>query len=873
MKSEKIRRRFFDYFEEKGHLVVKSAPMVVKNDPTLMFANAGMNQFKDIFLGNITPKNKRVVNTQKCLRVSGKHNDLEEVGHDTYHHTMFEMMGNWSFGDYFKEEAINWAWELITKEYNIDGERLYASVFEGDKSNGLEPDNEAYNIWKDIIPESRILYGSKKDNFWEMGDTGPCGPCSEIHIDIRDDKSRQEIDGRELVNKDHPEVIELWNLVFIEFNRKADGSLLALPEKHVDTGMGFERLCMVLQEKKSNYDTDLFKPFIDRLSEMTSKPYGENDDVDIAMRVVADHLRAVAFAIADGELPSNTGAGYVIRRILRRAIRYGYTFLGLSEPFIYELVPMLVKKMGEFFPELPAQQELIGKVINQEEQVFLRTLAIGIQKFEEYLNEDLKNNTIDGKFAFDLYDTYGFPIDLTTLMAREKGLKVDMEGFHENMQKQKERSRADGAKQVVDWVEFKSKVENTVFTGYDELETEAEIVKYREVKEKGKTYYHIVLDKSPFYAESGGQVGDRGVLASEEGDIKIIDTQKENELTIHVADKLPDPVPKKVVAKVDINKRLLTANNHSATHIMHAALRQVVGEHAQQKGSLVNEKRLRFDFAHFEKVTKEQIKEIEKIVNQKIRENIPMEEHREIPLDKAKEMGATALFGEKYDDIARVVSFDSEYSTELCGGTHVNRTGQIGFFKIVSEEGIAAGIRRIEAITGREAEKYVNDKLELLDQLNESLKYPKNIKQAVEQLLTQNENLTKELESLKKVQANQVKQDLINKRENIDELNFIGAKVDIDAKMAKDIAFELKQKFDGLFLVLAYQHNNKPGIAVMLSDNIVKSKNFHAGDIVKELAKEINGGGGGQPFFATAGGKNSQGLDKVIGKAREIAKK
>ncbi len=870
MKSEKIRQLFFDFFESKGHFVTKSAPMVVKNDPTLMFTNAGMNQFKDIFLGNINPKNTRVVNTQKCLRVSGKHNDLEEVGHDTYHHTMFEMLGNWSFGDYFKKEAIQWAWELITNEFNIDGKRLYVTVFEGDKANGLTPDNEAYNIWKSIVPESRILYGSKKDNFWEMGDVGPCGPCSEIHVDIRDDKSRTEINGKELVNKDHPGVIEIWTLVFIEFNRKADGSLLPLPAKHVDTGMGLERLCMVMQGKNSNYDTDLFRPYIEKLSEITSKPYGKNNEVDIAMRVIADHLRAVAFAIAEGELPSNTGAGYVIRRILRRAIRYGYTFLGMSEPFVYELVPSFINKMGGFFPELPAQQELIKKVINQEEQVFLRTLSIGIQKFDNYLKKELKNNTVDGKFAFELFDTYGFPIDLTVLMAREKGLKVDMEGFYANMKKQKERSRADGIKQSVDWIEMKPNVKNTKFIGYDTIESEAEIVKYREVKSKGKSLYHIVLDKTPFYAESGGQVGDRGVLASESGEIKIIDTQKENELTIHIAEKLPETVAGKIIAKVDKNKRLLTANNHSATHLMHSALREVIGSHAQQKGSLVDEKRLRFDFAHFEKVTTEQIIKIEETVNKKIRQNIPVEEHREISLEKAKDMGATALFGEKYDDLARVVSFDSKFSTELCGGTHVARTGQIGLFKIVSEAAIAAGIRRIEAVTGHEAEKFVNNKLNLIDQVNQILKYPKNIKQAVKQLAEQNENLKKEVETLQKIRADQIKQELINKQEKLENINFIGAKVDIDPKIAKDIAFELKQKVDSMFLVLAYQHNEKAGITVMLSENIVKSKNIHAGDIVKKLAKEINGGGGGQAFFATAGGKNPQNLDKVISKAREM---
>ncbi len=873
MDSENIRKRFKKFFEKKDHSVVQSAPMVVKNDPTLMFVNAGMNQFKDIFLGNVSSKHKRVVNTQKCLRVSGKHNDLEEVGHDTYHHTMFEMMGNWSFGDYFKQEAISWAWELLTREYDIDPGRLYVTVFEGDKSDGTGVDNEAYNIWKTIIPESRILYGSKEENFWEMGDTGPCGPCSEIHVDIRSDDDRNLVDGKELVNNDHPEVIEIWNLVFIEFNRRADGTLATLPAKHVDTGMGFERLCMVLQNKKSNYDTDLFKVYIDKLSAITGKYYGKDHETNVAMRVVADHLRAVGFAIADGGLPSNTGAGYVIRRILRRAIRYGYTFLGTSEPFVNELVPLLVHKMGNAFPELIEQKELITKVIKQEEQMFLKTLSVGIQKFDNYITKELKNNTVDGKFAFELFDTYGFPVDLTTLMARERGLEVDMEGFHKKMEEQKKRSRAAGTMQTGDWIELKPRVKETKFVGYDETKIEAEIVKYREVKVKGKNIYQIILDKTPFYAESGGQVGDRGVLKYERSEINITDTQKENELVIHVAERLPESMPSKVFAEVDLTKRRLTTNNHTATHLMHSAIRDVIGLHAQQKGSLVDEKHLRFDFSHFEKVATEQIRQIEKIVNEKIRQNIYIEEHREITIDKAQNMGATALFGEKYDDESvRVVAFDGDYSTELCGGTHVGATGQIGFFKIVSEGAIAAGIRRIEAVTGHEAEKYIYKKLDALESIERSLKNPKNVKQAVDQLLKQNENMEKQVEELQRSQASQKKQELLDDLEKINDINFIGKKMEIDSKIAKDLAFQMKQKVDDLFLVIAFHYNNKPGIAVMISDNVVKSRDFHAGQIVKELAEEIKGSGGGQPFFATAGGKNIDGLDNVIEKAKRIIK-
>jgi len=870
MNSNQIRQAFLDYFESKSHFIENSAPMVVKNDPTLMFTNAGMNQFKDIFLGNSPAKYFRVANTQKCLRVSGKHNDLEEVGHDTYHHTMFEMLGNWSFGDYFKKDSIEWAWELLTEIYGINKESLYITVFGGDKNDGLEADNEAKDFWKQHISEDRILYGSKKDNFWEMGDTGPCGPCSEIHVDIRDDEEKKKIPGHELVNKDHPLVIEIWNLVFIQFNRTANGKLNQLKAKHVDTGMGFERLCMVLQDKKSNYDTDVFQPYIQKLCELTGKTYGDNQQADIAMRVISDHLRAVSFAIADGELPSNNKAGYVIRRILRRAVRYGYTFLDFREPFINQLVPILSTHMGNSFPEITAQQDLIMRVIREEESTFLKTLAMGIQKFESYIQSHPTEKIIDGEFSFELFDTYGFPIDLTQLMAREKGLDVDMKGFEQGMKKQKDRSRAAAVVDTDDWVEIQSGSSETVFLGYKNLSAEVKPIRYRKVTSKGKTFYQLVLDKTPFYAESGGQVGDRGTLEAEDIILHVTDTQKENNLSIHILTKIPEQWPSSFVAKVDAEKRRLTENNHSATHLLHAALRKVLGTHVQQKGSLVNEERLRFDFSHFAKVTSEEITQIEHIVNDKIRSNIEQQEHLDMDMDQAREMGAMALFGEKYGDKVRVISFDQDYSTELCGGTHVGATGQIGLFKIVSESAIAAGVRRIEAITGKLAEDFVDDKINTLNQAREILKNPKDVIKAIEQLQNENDKLSKQLQELQKAQAKNLVNELTEKVESINGANFISVKLNISSDMAKDMAFELKKQVNSLFAVIAHQQEGKPGITIIISEELTKEKGLHAGNIIRDLAKEIQGGGGGQPHFATAGGKNPDGLDKVVSRAKDF---
>ncbi len=873
MNSNQIRQAFFDFFENKNHFIEKSAPMVVKNDPTLMFTNAGMNQFKDIFLGNSPAMNKRVANTQKCLRVSGKHNDLEEVGHDTYHHTMFEMLGNWSFGDYFKKEAISWAWELLTETYGIDKNNLYVTVFEGANDDNLDADEEAKEYWKEFVPENRILYGSKKDNFWEMGDAGPCGPCSEIHVDIRSENEKKKVPGRELVNKDHPLVIEIWNLVFIQFNRLSNGTLQPLKAKHVDTGMGFERLCMVLQDKQSNYDTDVFQPYIQKLAEMAGATYGKNEESDVAMRVISDHLRAVSFAIADGELPSNNKAGYVIRRILRRAVRYGYTFLNFKEPFIHNLVPQMVKKMGGFFPELPAQQDLIMRVIAEEESTFLKTLATGINKFENYIQNNPSNKIIDGKFAFELFDTYGFPVDLTQLMAREKGFDVDMKGFDAGMKQQKERSRAAGNVETQDWVILRPSEEETIFLGYESLEAEVKPIKYRKVTSRGKTLYQLVLDKTPFYAESGGQVGDRGTLKSDDITLHVLDTHKENNLSIHILDKIPEEWPDTFIATVDENKRRLTENNHSATHLMHSALRKILGTHVQQKGSLVDEKRLRFDFSHFAKVTPEEIEKIEYFVNERIRENIQREEHREIDMGEAQKMGAIALFGEKYGNKVRVIAFDKDYSAELCGGTHVNATGQIGLFKIVSEGAIAAGIRRIEAVTGEIAEKFVNEKIQTLEQVRDLLKNPKNVVKAIEQLHSENEKLNKEIQQLQKAQAGNMIGELKQKVQKVGDINFISVKLAIDPQMAKDLAFEMKKEMENLFLTIGHFADGKAGITIIISNNLVTEKQLHAGNIVRELAKDIQGGGGGQPHFATAGGKNPDGLEKAVSRAVEFVNK
>ena len=870
MTSAEVRRTFLEFFKSKKHKIIPSAPMVVKNDPTLMFTNAGMNQFKDVFLGNSPVKYARVADTQKCLRVSGKHNDLDEVGHDTYHHTMFEMLGNWSFGDYFKKEAIEWAWELLTKVYGLDAENLYVTVFGGDEGDGLSPDDEALGFWKSFVPETQILYGSKKDNFWEMGDTGPCGPCSEIHIDLRSDDEKAKISGKDLVNKDHPQVIEIWNLVFIEFNRKVDSSLVSLPAKHVDTGMGFERLTMALQGKKSNYDTDVFQPLIQQIAKMAGINYGEASKADIAMRVIADHVRAISFAIADGQIPSNNKAGYVIRRILRRAVRYGFTFLDFKEPFINKLVPVLVGEMGAFFPELKSQQDIIGKVIAEEENAFLRTLAQGIKRFENYTDAHKDESIIDGNFAFELFDTYGFPIDLTELMAREQHLKVDMDGFKKGLEEQKNRSRQAAEKDTDDWVEVRPGGDQTVFLGYDFLEADVEIMKFRKVKTKKESYYQVVLNKTPFYAESGGQVGDKGVLENDEEQIAISDTQKENDLIIHIIEKIPEDVSAPFVAKVDAEKRMLTMNNHSVTHLMHAALKSVLGRHVEQRGSLVDENRLRFDFSHFAKMTDEEIMRVEQIVNRKIREDILIDEKRNVPIEEAKAMGAAALFGEKYGEFVRVITFDPEFSVEFCGGTHVPSTGRIGMFKIVAESAIAAGIRRIEAITANKVEELLYEQENLLNGFKEILKNQKEPLKAAQSLVDEKKALEKQLEELKNEKVATLKMVLKNKAENINGINFIAHKLDGDIQTAKNLAFQLKDIVDDLVFVIGNEADGKANLTVMISDNLVKEKKLNAGQIIREISKEIQGGGGGQPHYATAGGKNPAGIEKALQKAREI---
>ena len=870
MNSNTIRKIFLDYFKAKNHHIVPSAPMVVKNDPTLMFINAGMNQFKDMFLGNSPIKYPRISDTQKCLRVSGKHNDLDEVGHDTYHHTMFEMLGNWSFGDYFKKEAIEWAWELLTDVYKIDKDSLYVTVFGGDEKDGLEKDTEAYNIWKTIVPEEKILFGSKKDNFWEMGESGPCGPCSEIHIDIRNENDKAKIDGATLVNADHPLVIEIWNLVFIEFNRKANGQLVQLPNKHVDTGMGFERLCMVIQGQISNYDTDVFQPIINKVATLAGKKYGENEKEDIAMRVIADHLRAVAFAITDGQLPSNNKAGYVIRRILRRAIRYGYTFLGFKEPFINELLPALVSNMQDIFPEIKQQQQLIKKVISEEETAFLRTLAHGIQKFDKYISSHNGNKEIEGNFAFELFDTFGFPIDLTQLMAREKGWKTDMQGFSKNLEAQKNRSRQAAQQDTSDWIILNKEIENSGFVGYDSIESEVEIIKYRKVKSKNKEFFVLVFDKTPFYAESGGQVGDKGYIEKENEKIYIENTKKENDLTIHICKKIPNSLSGKFIAIVNEKDRTLTSNNHSATHLLHAALRQVLGSHIEQKGSLVDSNKLRFDFAHFSKLSKEEIRNVEKIINQKIRENIPLSENRSIKIDDAKQMGAVSLFGEKYGEFVRTIEFGENFSFELCGGTHVNATGQIGIFKIISESAIAAGIRRIEAISAIKAEDYFNAQDEIIGQLKEVLKYPKDITKSVKGLIDEKHELQKQIEHLNKEKALNLKSYLINKKEKINNIEFIGKILAVDPAVIKDISFNIIHDSENIVLVLGTNNKGKAFISVAISENLIINQSLNAGSLVKEISKEIQGGGGGQAHYASAGGKNPNGIQKAIEKAKEI---
>ncbi len=869
MTSKEIRKAFLDFFASKNHKIVPSAPMVIKDDPTLMFTNAGMNQFKDIFLELRQPEALRIANSQKCLRVSGKHNDLEQVGKDTYHHTMFEMLGNWSFGDYFKKEAIEYAWEFLTDVMNIPTDRLYATVFEGDKNDNTQSDEEAKSYWKQYLPEDRILYGNKKDNFWEMGETGPCGPCSEIHIDLRTDEERQKLSGDKLINKDHPLVIEIWNLVFIQYNRKKNGQLEPLPKKHVDTGMGFERLCMVVQGKTSNYDTDIFTPIIAEIERLSGAKYGLNEKTDIAIRVIADHIRSIAFAIADGQLPSNEKAGYVIRRILRRAVRYYFSFLNIKEPFLFKLIPVLIDILGEQYTELQQQKELIMKVIEEEEFAFLRTLENGIKLLENNIEilKNQKEKILDGKVVFSMYDAFGFPPDLTELILAEYGYEMDKEAFEKEMQKQKDRSRSAVKQQTDEWIILREDdVEE--FVGYDQLEAEVVITRYRKAKIKGKDVYHLVFQLTPFYAESGGQVGDTGYIEADGEKIEIFDTQKEHNLIIHYTQKLPKNLETKFQAVVNSRKRQLTACNHSATHLLHFALRQVLGTHVEQKGSLVDSKHLRFDFTHFQKLTDEEITKVEHLVNHLIRSNLQLEEFRNLPLKKAKEMGAMALFGEKYGDTVRVIRFGD--SIELCGGTHVKATGEIGMLKIMSETGVSAGIRRIEAITALELENYITNIEQQVRIVKNMLKAQKNIVPKVEKLIEQNKKLGKEIENLQKEKIKFLKADLKNNLRQINGINFIAEKIDVpSADLLKQISFELRGEIDNMCLILGSEINGKAMLSVMISNKLVE-KGLNANTIIKEIAKEIKGGGGGQPFFATAGGKNPQGLENALNKAKEI---
>ena len=888
MESNKVRQTFLDFFKSKGHEIVPSAPMVVKGDPTLMFINSGMAPFKDIFLGNAAIKFPRVADTQKCLRVSGKHNDLEEVGVDTYHHTMFEMLGNWSFGDYFKKDAIAWAWELLTEVYKIDKSRLYVTVFEGSVEENVPFDQEAYDTWKLYVEESRILKGNKKDNFWEMGDTGPCGPCTEIHYDGRNDAERAKVDGATLVNNDDPQVIEVWNNVFMEFMRKADKSLEKLPAQHVDTGMGFERLVRVLQGKQSNYDTDVFTPLLNKIEELSGLRYKPEDEekhkkqliINIAMRVIADHIRTISFSIADGQLPSNTGAGYVIRRILRRAIRYGYQSLNIKEPFMYRIVPTLAHQLGQQFPELNTQKILIEKVIKEEEISFYKTLEIGLKRIDQVCIDLTASHTgkvIDGKVVFELYDTFGFPLDLTSLIARGYDLSIDEEEFNRLLTEQKNRSRAATSVDTDDWMlieKNKKSTDNSIaetdFVGYSELESECNIIRYRKVKSKNKEQFQIVLDKTPFYAESGGQVGDAGTIENINEKINITDTKKENGVIIHFCDKLPENMEASFVAKVNRNKRTFTENNHSATHLLHAALRQVLGTHVEQKGSLVNEEYLRFDFSHFSKITDEELHEIEKIVNTKVRENI-FSNIQQMTIDDAKKTGAMALFGEKYGDVVRVVEFDKNYSIELCGGTHVKATGQIGYFKITSESAVAAGIRRIEAVTSVKAEEFFNQQTATLNEVKALLKNNKDVIKSLSNLVEENNDLQKQLQSLLKEKAQSIKQTLLSKVIAKNGINVIVEQISFDsAEEIKNILFEIRNQVENCVCVIGAEVKGKPSISVIIDDNLVKEKNLNAGNIIRDLAKEINGGGGGQPFYAQAGGSKLEGLSSAIEKAKAL---
>ena len=865
MESNKIRQAFLDFFQSKGHTIVPSAPMVVKNDPTLMFTNAGMNQFKDIFLGNAPRQYPRAADTQKCLRVSGKHNDLEEVGHDTYHHTMFEMLGNWSFGDYFKKEAIAWAWELLTEVYGLDKSRMYATVFEGSADDGVPFDEEAYGYWREYLPEDHIIRGNKHDNFWEMGETGPCGPCSEIHYDLRDGAEIAKVAGRDMVNTGHHLVIEIWNLVFMQFNRKASGELEPLPAKHVDTGMGFERLCMILQGKKSNYDTDVFQPTIGRIAAMAGKRYGDDAKCDVAMRVMADHLRAIAFSIADGQLPANAKAGYVIRRILRRAVRYGYTYLGFTEPTLCKLVAGLAEQMGGQFPELKSQQTLIERVIEEEEASFLRTLATGINLLDGVIRKAGDKGCISGKDAFELYDTFGFPIDLTELIAREQGVDVDLAGFEKELQAQKERSRNAAAQDIDDWQELLP-IEQSEFIGYDTLTAPVRIARYRRVTSKGKTTYQLVFDRTPFYGNSGGQIGDTGYIESANERIAIIATEKENGLIVHVAAVLPENPSAAFTAVVDAEKRQAAANNHTATHLLDQALRKVLGTHVEQKGSMVSPSGLRFDFSHFQKVTPEQLREVERLVNKAIRANHPLEERRDATMDEAVAAGAIMLFGEKYGERVRIVKFGE--SVELCGGTHTSATGTLGLFKIVSESAISAGVRRIEAVTGERAEEIVYMAEDQIVSIGRLINNPK-VEQAVRKLLESNESLQREVEELHKEQVSALADKILAERKKDDEVFVIARQVSYTSGMMKDLAYTLRDKASNIVMAIGCVSDGKPMLAVMLGDDIV-ARGADAGAVVREAAKAIEGGGGGQKFFATAGGKNPDGLQKAIDSAVEI---
>lgn len=870
MKSREVRSRFLKFFESKSHKIVPSAPMVIKDDPTLMFTNAGMNQFKEYFLGNSVPKNERIADTQKCLRVSGKHNDLEEVGMDTYHHTMFEMLGNWSFGNYFKKEAIGWAWELLTDVYGIDKDILYVTIFEGDETEGLERDTEAYDYWKQFVAEERILNGSKHDNFWEMGDQGPCGPCSEIHVDIRSEEEKLKLPGSELVNKDHPQVVEIWNLVFMQFNRRADNSLEKLPARHVDTGMGFERLCMVLQNKQSNYDTDVFTPLIREIEAISDTKYGKDEKIDIAIRVIADHVRAVAFSIADGQLPSNTGAGYVIRRILRRAIRYGFTFLDKKEPFIFRLAETLARQMGEAFPELVSEKNLITNVIREEENSFLRTLDQGLLLLENIIKQS-KTKEISGAKVFELYDTFGFPDDLTGLILRERGFDFDKKEFEAELQKQKQRSRAAGKTETGDWIVLSDDAEEE-FIGYDTLEANVKITRYRKIQNAREgELYQLVFNLTPFYPEGGGQVGDKGYLEGPDGGVVyIVDTKKENNLIIHFTKTLPRDPKATFKAVVDDKQRSMTAANHTATHLLHQALRNILGEHVGQKGSMVHSRNLRFDFSHFSKVSDEELRQVEDFVNARIRESLPLNEERNIPYQKALEEGAIALFGEKYGDTVRTIKFGK--SMELCGGTHVPNTSDVWHFIITSEGAVASGIRRIEAITGDAAKQYFIDRTTTYKEVQKTLNNAQDPVQAIEKLQEENASLQKQIQTLLKEKAKDLKGDLKKEIESLNGVSFLAKEIDLDASGMKDLAFELGNEYKDLFLLLASREEGKALLSCYISKELVASKDLNAGAIIRELGKHIQGGGGGQPFFATAGGKNPDGITEVLKNVRSYIK-